>query len=110
MYLRNRGIMGSGHGWTLGWSVLWNDEANFFLVQNPPGAMNWAIGNKGAEGGAQMPGSTDGVHLPRGMIESVNKHDDLTLEVCRESGVNGLNRYVQNPQTGVVTTVYQVRI
>jgi hypothetical protein len=43
-------------------------------------------------------------------VESVNKHDDLTLEVCRESGVNGLNRYVQNPQTGVVTTVYQVRI
>jgi hypothetical protein len=49
--LRNRGIMGSGHGWTLGWSVLWNDQAKFFLVQNPPGAMNWAIGDKGAEGG-----------------------------------------------------------
>jgi hypothetical protein len=87
IYLRNRGIMGSGHGWTLGWSVLWNDEANFFLVQNPPGAMNWAIGNKGAEGGAQMPGSTDGVHLPRGMIESVNKHvepNSLYLEQLRE--------------------------
>jgi hypothetical protein len=87
MYLRNRGIMGSGHGWTLGWSVLWNDEADVFIVQNPPGAMNWVIGGKGAEAATIMPGSTDEVALPRGVIESTGKHiqpDSLYLEQLRE--------------------------
>jgi hypothetical protein len=85
--LRNRGIMGTGHGWTNGWSVLWNDEANVFLVQNPPGDMNWAIGDKGIQAGAPMPGSTDGIPLPRGTIESVDKHvepNSLYLEQLRE--------------------------
>ena len=85
--LRNRGIMGSGHGWTNGWSVLWNDEAKVFLVQSPPGTMNWAIGNKGVQAAAQMPGSIDGVHLPRGTIESAGKHiepNSLYLEQLRE--------------------------
>jgi hypothetical protein len=85
--LRNRGIMGTGHGWTNGWSVLWNDEANVFLVQNPPGDMNWAIGDKGIQAAAPMPGSTDGIPLPRGTIESVDKHvepNSLYLEQLRE--------------------------
>ena len=72
--LRNRGIMGSGHGWANGWSVLWNDEADAFLVQNPPGAMNWAIGGQGIQAGAPMPGSSDETPLPRGVIESVDQH------------------------------------
>jgi len=87
MYLRNRGTMGSGHGWTLGWSVLWNDEADVFLVQDPPGAMNWVIGGKGAEAATNMPGSTDTVALPRGTIESANQHvrpKSLYLEQLRE--------------------------
>ena len=71
--LRNRGIMGSGHGWANGWSVLWNDEANAFLVQNPPGDMNWAIGDKGVQAAAAMPGSSDGIPLPGGVIESVDQ-------------------------------------
>lgn len=81
--------MGTGHGWTNRWSVLWNDEANVFLVQNPPGDMNWAIGDKGEQAGAPMPGSMDGVPLPRGMIESVDKHvepNSLYLEQLRERG------------------------
>jgi hypothetical protein len=85
--LRNRGIMGTGHGWTTGWSVLWNDEANVFLVQNPPGAMNWAIGDKGQQATATMPGSIDGAPLPSGAIESVDKHmqpNSLYLEQLRE--------------------------
>jgi hypothetical protein len=67
--------------------VLWNDEANVFLVQNPPGDTNWAIGDKGQQAAATMPGSIDGVPLPRGMIESVNKHiepNSLYLEQLRE--------------------------
>jgi hypothetical protein len=86
--LMNRGIWGTGHGWTTGWSVLWNDDANVFLVQTPPGALNWAIGDKGQQAAATMPGSTDGARLPRGMTESVGKHVrpySLYLEQLRES-------------------------
>ena len=68
-------------------SVLWNDEAKVFLVQNPPGDMNWAIGDKGLQAAAAMPGSIDEVPLPRGMIASVGKRVEpncLYLEQLRE--------------------------
>ena len=41
---KNRGAMGSGHGWGTGWAVAWNCVAKSYVVQQPPGAMNWAIG------------------------------------------------------------------
>ncbi|MBW8864905.1 MAG: discoidin domain-containing protein [Verrucomicrobia bacterium] len=41
---KNRGAMGSGHGWGMGWAVAWNCVAKSYVVQQPPGAMNWAIG------------------------------------------------------------------
>jgi hypothetical protein len=41
---KNRGAMGSGHGWGMGWAVAWNCRAKTLVVQEPPGAMNWAIG------------------------------------------------------------------
>jgi hypothetical protein len=44
MDFKNRGSMGSGHGWTMGWGVAWNCEAKDFVIQNPPGAVNWMIG------------------------------------------------------------------
>ena len=44
---RNRGAMGSGHGWSMGWGVMWNCRAKDYVVQNPPGAMNWLIGCTG---------------------------------------------------------------
>jgi hypothetical protein len=40
----NRGVAGSGHGWTMGWAVAWNCLAKTYVIQNPPGAANWAIG------------------------------------------------------------------
>ena len=42
--LKNRGEMGSGHGWTMGWGVVWNSSAASLIIQNPPGAANWSIG------------------------------------------------------------------
>jgi len=51
-----RGIMGSGHGWTMGWGVIWNCEAAKLCSQNPynheqPSAPalyhNWLVGGKG---------------------------------------------------------------
>ena len=44
---RNRGAMGSGHGWSMGWGVAWNCTAKEFVIQNPPGALNWMIGCTG---------------------------------------------------------------
>jgi hypothetical protein len=41
---KNRGAMGSGHGWGMGWGVAWNCCAKSFVIQRPPGAFNWAIG------------------------------------------------------------------
>ncbi len=43
----NRGVAGSGHGWTMGWGVVWNSIAKFYVIQNPPGTVNWAIGSIG---------------------------------------------------------------
>jgi hypothetical protein len=40
----NRGVAGSGHGWTMGWAVAWNCVANDYIIQAPPGVANWAIG------------------------------------------------------------------
>lgn len=53
--LRNRGSMGSGHGWSMGWGVVWNSEAKDFIVQNPPGALNWMIGSIGESKQAARP-------------------------------------------------------
>ncbi|MBN1361547.1 MAG: DUF4982 domain-containing protein [Sedimentisphaerales bacterium] len=41
---KNRGSMGSGHGWGVGWAVAWNCVAKTYVVQQPPGAVNWMIG------------------------------------------------------------------
>jgi hypothetical protein len=41
---KNRGAMGSGHGWGIGWAVAWNCVAKSFVIQRPPGAFNWAVG------------------------------------------------------------------
>jgi len=44
---RNRGGMGSGHGWTMGWGVVWNCSAKGITVEQPPGAINWCVGSSG---------------------------------------------------------------
>ena len=49
--LVNRGTDGTGHGWAIGWGVLWNSTATALDVEAPPGAMNWAIGSTGAATG-----------------------------------------------------------
>ncbi len=46
---KNRGAMGSGHGWGVGWAVAWNCIAKTFVVQQPPGACNWMIGCTGMD-------------------------------------------------------------
>ncbi|HWR37397.1 MAG TPA: hypothetical protein VN622_16165 [Clostridia bacterium] len=74
--LQNRGEMGSGHGWSIGWSVAWNNKAQSFVIQQPPGSMNWSIGNRGEERKIPMPtfGSPKQTEtLPQGIVESPGK-------------------------------------
>ena len=70
--MRNRGSMGSGHGWTMGWGVIWNCAADGFLAQNPPGAHNWVIGSIGKEETAPRPFG-EGPPLPQATIDSPGK-------------------------------------
>ncbi len=70
--VRNRGSMGSGHGWSMGWGVIWNCEAKDFLVQNPPGAANWLIGSVGHRSLAPRP-FDKGPNLPEGLVDSPDK-------------------------------------
>lgn len=68
--LMNRGEMGSGHGWTIGWSVAWNCEAKTFEIEQPPGAVNWAIGCRGKPITGAMPFNKEPL-LPEGTYDSL---------------------------------------
>jgi len=59
----DRNILGSGHGWTVGWAVAWNSIASSIRAEQPPGSMNWAIGCKGNQ-------SAPGGGHPSGIFES----------------------------------------
>ena len=65
----NRGEMGSGHGWTIGWAVAWNCVAKSYVIQQPPGAANWAIGCQGARQQSGMPFGHE-PKLPEGFFDS----------------------------------------
>lgn len=54
----NRGVMGSGHGWSIGWAVAWNCKAKSYLNQLPPGSANWVIGSEGAHQQRAIPFDT----------------------------------------------------
>jgi hypothetical protein len=49
--LVDRGTAGTGHGWAIGWGVLWNSAASNIDVEAPPGSMNWSIGGTGSTSG-----------------------------------------------------------
>lgn len=70
--LRNRGSMGSGHGWTMGWGVIWNCTAKDYIVQNPPGAVNWIIGSIGQIKTAARP-FADRPDLPGAAVDAHGK-------------------------------------
>jgi hypothetical protein len=88
--LMNRGAMGSGHGWTMGWGVVWNSTAKSFVIQMPPGSANWAIGNRGEQALGKMPTFDPGPDLPmlpQGLIDSQDTPvapASLYLEQLRE--------------------------
>ncbi|HET8646762.1 MAG TPA: hypothetical protein VFO85_14805, partial [Vicinamibacteria bacterium] len=68
VHLMNRGIFGSGHGWTVGWGVSWNSTTGTFVVQRPPGTQNWSVGGRGTIRDQPRPGGT--TNEPRGIFDS----------------------------------------
>jgi hypothetical protein len=70
---RNRGSMGSGHGWTMGWGVMWNCVAETFVSQDPPGAVNWMIGCIGPNRPMPRPFDRE-PNLPVGTMDSHGTH------------------------------------
>lgn len=87
--LVNRGEMGTGHGWAIGWAVAWNNRAESFAMNTPPGTMIWSIGNQGDELDPKFPawdGSTR-APLEPATIESPGKPvapQSLYLEQLKE--------------------------
>ena len=69
---KNRGSMGSGHGWGVGWAVAWNCVAKTYVVQQPPGAFNWMIGCKGENVPTPRPFDSSPT-LPLGISDSPGK-------------------------------------
>lgn len=67
----NRGSMGSGHGWSIGWAVAWNCSARSYLNQQPPGAVNWVIGSRGERQQRAMPFGSVPL-LPEGSYDAHN--------------------------------------
>jgi hypothetical protein len=65
----NRGEMGSGHAWAIGFAVAWNCNAKSYLNQLPPGAANWVIGSTGEQQKKPMPFHQDPL-LPEGIYDS----------------------------------------
>jgi len=80
----NRGNYGTGHGWAGATMVFWNCAASGLdergvaagtIVQNPPGARNWAIGGPSRvkvhdEFGAQPPGFYEGIEHTASLDEA----------------------------------------
>jgi hypothetical protein len=52
----NRATAGSGHGWAIGWGVIWNSKAGSFKVEQPPGSQNYCIGCTGKQTASDTPG------------------------------------------------------
>ncbi|HEV2134553.1 MAG TPA: hypothetical protein VGR47_09820 [Terracidiphilus sp.] len=74
--LMNRGEMGSGHGWPIGWSVVWNSSAQRLGMNQPPGSYIWSIGNRGEQTDPAFPvfdGGPKHAPLPTATVNSPGK-------------------------------------
>lgn len=71
---KNRGSMGSGHGWGTAWSVAWNCEAKSYVNQIPPGTCNWVIGSIGESTPLRRPFNQSGPTLPVGIFDAHGTH------------------------------------
>ncbi len=92
--LMDRGWDGSGHGWAIGFGVVWNGVSSGMLIQQPPGSMNWAIGSTGTLQHSAAPGSDAGI-LPEGTIDSagvaVSPRSLYLEQLCERLGPDAIH-------------------
>lgn len=66
--VQNRRYSGSGHGWAGAQQMFWNTEHEQYVVQAPPFAMNWSVGQVGKITPGKFPPEE-----PAGIVESVGQ-------------------------------------
>jgi autotransporter-associated beta strand protein len=91
--VRDRGNMGTGHGWAGANTVIWNSAADSFILQNPPTAQNWLIGSEGrlvTEGGKTGTYDSLGTRVSLGDPLG-NPADSLYLAQLQERRTEGVD-------------------
>lgn len=63
---QNRRYSGTGHGWAGAQQMFWNTEHDIYVVQAPPFAMNWSVGQVGAIAPGKFPPEE-----PAGIVQSM---------------------------------------
>jgi len=62
---QNRRYSGTGHGWAGAQQMFWNTEHDIYVVQAPPFAMNWSVGQVGSIAAGKFPPEE-----PAGIVQS----------------------------------------
>ncbi len=65
---QHRRASGSGHGWAGAQQMFWNSSQARYVVQAPPFAMNWAVGQAGEQGAGKFPPEE-----PTGIVQSAGQ-------------------------------------
>jgi hypothetical protein len=65
---QNRRYSGTGHGWAGAQQMFWNTEHDIYVIQAPPFAMNWSVGQVGAIAPGKFPPEE-----PAGIVQSVGQ-------------------------------------
>ncbi|WP_052573558.1 hypothetical protein [Haloferula sp. BvORR071] len=73
--IRNRGNMGTGHGWAGANCVVWNCKADSYIIQNPPTAQNWLIGSIGKISGTAGTYDSNGAQVTPASLWSKQRED-----------------------------------
>lgn len=65
---QNRRYSGTGHGWAGAQQMFWNTEHDIYVVQAPPFAMNWSVGQVGTIAPGKFPPEE-----PAGNVQSMGQ-------------------------------------
>lgn len=65
---QNRRYSGTGHGWAGAQQMFWNTEHDIYVVQAPPFAMNWSVGQVGSIAAGKFPPEE-----PAGIVQSMGQ-------------------------------------
>lgn len=65
---QNRRYSGTGHGWAGAQQMFWNTEHDIYVVQAPPFAMNWSVGQVGTIASGKFPPEE-----PAGIVQSMGQ-------------------------------------